>query len=244
MKYPVVFWDSGNTIFHSGGRHGGFGEYPAPADVKAGRAFRAEQSLKMFGHSAPDDMAAVINELEVDLISRHGAHYNLEMLAKELYAQLGIIRRDAEILLFADAICGPRYSAWLWDGVAEALAKLHKAGVYMGVIADTFLTARMMRRVMSAVGLGEYFGSVICSCDVGIMKPDRKIFETALAAVPTSAATSNPILYDGDNIIKDIEGANAYGWDAALHLTTQTTPQSQAVLSFSDYNDLVLMVLD
>lgn len=242
MRYPIVFWDSGGTIFHSGDRPEGFADSPSPGDVRKNRAFRAARALEVFDHVPPSDLPRAIDDLEADLRSHHGARYSLEVLAGGVHDQLGIVQRKEETLLLADALGGPRYRAWLWDGVAEALTALHQAGVRMGVIADTHLTGRMMRGVLTGVGLAGFFGPIICSCDLGVQKPDRRIFEAARGAL--SAPPDESVLYVGDNIAKDIDGATAYGWDAALHLTRSTNPQSKAVLTFSDYQDLVRLVLD
>ena len=101
----------------------------------------------------------------------------------------------------------------------------------------------MMRGVLEAVGLLDFFGTVICSCDLGVRKPDRRIFEAALAALASSAPPTGPVLYIGDHIAKDIDGAVACGWDAALHLTMSTSSPGKAVLAFSDYRELVRFVL-
>jgi FMN phosphatase YigB (HAD superfamily) len=243
MRYPIVFWDSGGTIFHSGNRPEGFGDCPSPAEVKGARADRAERVLQMFGHPYPTEMSRVIDELEANLISRYDARYSMEVLATELYRQLGITDRNEETLLLADAIAGPRYRTWVWDGVAKALTALHEAGVCMGIIADTHLTARMMRGAMAGVGLATFFGPVICSCDNGVQKPDRRAFASALAALPSLICPSGPVLYVGDHLAKDIDGATAYGWDAALHAATPVAPESKAILTFSDYDDLTRLVL-
>jgi len=105
----------------------------------------------------------------------------------------------------------------------------------MGIIADTAWTGRMMCGVLEGVGLLDFFGTVICSCDLGVRKPDRRIFEAALS--------TGPVLYIGDHIAKDIDGAVACGWDAALHLTMSTSSPGKAVLAFSDYRELVRFVL-
>jgi len=242
MRYPIVFWDSGGTIFHSADRPEGFAGSPSPGDVRKNRAFRAARALEMFGHTPLPDLPRVIDEQEADLRSRHGPRYSLEVLAERLYDQLGIVQRREETLLLADALGGPRYRTWLWDGVSGALSALHRAGVRMGVIADTHLTGRMMRGALTGVGLADLFGAIVCSCDLGVQKPDRRIFEAARASL--SEPSMGPVLYVGDNLVKDIDGATAYGWEAALHLTTSTNPQSKAVLAFSEYRDLVRLVLE
>lgn len=239
MRYPIVFWDSGGTIFHQADWPGGFAGSPSLADVKRGRAARVAHVLEMFGHVSPPGLPGMIEKLDADLYRSHGARYSLEILAAGLYEQLGLAHRE-ETLMLADALAGPRYRAWLWEGVAEALAALQHAGVRMGLLANTILTGRMMRGALAGVGLADCFGPVVCSCDLGVGKPDRRIFEAALASLAPSAG---PVLYVGDNIAKDIDGAAACGWDAALHLTTPEKPPSKAVLSFTDYKDLVRLVL-
>ena len=59
----------------------------------------------------------------------------------------------------------------------------------------------------------DYFDFVIVSSTVGVAKPDPRIFEMAMekAGVP-----AHQILYVGDNVSDDIEGANNVGVDAVL----------------------------
>jgi len=244
MKYPIVFWDSGGTIFLSGNRPPHFGGCPTPAEVADKRTFRAECALQMFGYEVPKGLDEVIDELEQALRLADELGYSVEVLAHGVFAHLGIEGRQEEALFLADALNGPRYRAWLWDGVADALETLHQGGVQMGVIADTHLTGRMMRRVLTGVGLAGFFDPVICSCDLGVRKPDGRVFETALNALPGNLSTDTPVLYVGDNLVKDIGGATTFGWDAALHLTGNTEASDKAVLTFEDYNDLVKLVLE
>jgi HAD superfamily hydrolase (TIGR01549 family) len=197
----------------------------------------------MFGHKVPANISDLLNDLRAHLHGLDGARYSLELLAAALYERLGLPARREEELLVADALGGPRYRGWLWDGVAEALAEFHKSGIRMGVIADTDWTSRMMRRAFAGVGLGEFFGPVVCSCDLGIRKPDGRIFATALADIGAKAGFRKRILYVGDNLEKDIGGATAFGWDAALHVTSHGGSDGKAVLDFTDYRDLVKLVL-
>ena len=90
----------------------------------------------------------------------------------------------------------------------------------------------------------DFFGPILCSCDHGILKPDARTFAHALALLQPAPAADERVLYVGDNVAKDVDGATAFGWDAAHHLTDPEDVSSQAVLSFRDYADLVRLVLE
>lgn len=243
MKYPIVFWDSGGTIFRRGAEIEAVPGCPHPREVRERRALRVARFLEAYGHRSPADVAGLIAELESSLRPRQGALYSIETLAGALYERLGLGRRPEETLLLADALAGPRYRGWLYDGVAGAMEALSGAGVRMGVIANTEWTGRMMSRALAGVGLAGYLGPVICSCDLGVAKPDPRIFAAALAALQPGGAEPGRALYVGDRVANDIEGPVACGWGAALHLTEQADPPGQAVLAFTDYRELVSLVL-
>ena len=89
----------------------------------------------------------------------------------------------------------------------------------MGAIADTDLTGRMMRNALIGVGVEGFFGPILCFCNHGIQKPDAGTFAHTLSKRQPPAAGDERILYVGDNVVRDIDGATAFGWDAAHHLT-------------------------
>jgi len=240
MRYPIVFWDSGGTIFGPGGG-GALAETPTSGQVRESRVHRVTLALEMFGHRAPANLGEVLQDASSELQEKLGARYSLEVLASGVYERLSLPARPEETLLVADAIGGPRYRTWLWDGVADALEALAAAGVRMGVIADTDWTGRMMCRALAGVGLRKYFGPVICSCDIGACKPAPEIFAAARELVP-DVPSDSPVLYVGDNLEKDVGGAVAFGWDAAYHVTTKGGSSGRAALDFVQYQDLVTLV--
>ncbi|MCG3148638.1 MAG: Phosphoglycolate phosphatase [Verrucomicrobiae bacterium] len=235
MKYPLVIWDSGGTIFNTTAQPTGL---PSPRDIRRQRASRAAHFLEMYGHKVPASLEATIDATEKESRARLGAWHSLEKLAAALYDQFGIASRGDERLMFADALGGPRYREWLWDGVADALAALHAAGVRQSLLVNSDWTGRMMRRAYAGVGLAQYFETFTCSCDVGADKPDPRIFAAGQPALPGA------ILYVGDDVVKDVEGATAFGWDAALHLTGAAAGPTRAVVTFRDYRELTQFVLN
>ena len=73
------------------------------------------------------------------------------------------------------------------------------------------------------LGLGRYFAGALVSGEVGLCKPDPRIFRRAeaLANFPTR------LWMVGDNPAADIRGAKAAGW-GAIHLAAPGTPHSGA----------------
>ena len=94
MKYPIVFWDSGGTIFLSGNRPPHFGGCPTPTEVADKRTFRAECALQMFGYEVPEGLGEVIDELEQALRLADELGYSVEVLANGVFAHLGIEGRQ------------------------------------------------------------------------------------------------------------------------------------------------------
>ena len=68
----------------------------------------------------------------------------------------------------------------------------------------------LQTRKMQSAGIDGYFEGVVQSEDVGVNKPDRRLFDHALqvAGVPASEA-----LMIGDDFAVDIVGARSAGWD-------------------------------
>lgn len=235
MNYPTVFWDSGGTIFNTMVQPT---NVPSPRDIRRQRATHAAHFLEMYSHKVSTNLEATIDATEKELRARLRAFYSLEKLAGALYDQFGLDGRGDERLMFADALGGPRYREWLWPGVADALAALQAAGVRQSLLVNSDWTGRMMRRAYTGVGLAQYFETFTCSCDIGADKPDPRIFAAGRPALPGA------ILYVGDDIVRDVEGATAFGWDAALHLTSEATGPTRAVVTFRDYRELTQFVLD
>jgi HAD superfamily hydrolase (TIGR01509 family) len=102
----------------------------------------------------------------------------------------------------------------LWDladpGARAAVARVKAAGLIAGVISNSNGT---VRSILERTGLADGLDFVIDSGAVGVEKPDRRIFEIALAeaGVPAEAA-----VYVGDLYSIDVLGARAAGLDAVL----------------------------
>lgn len=97
---------------------------------------------------------------------------------------------------------------------AQALVRhLNGAGFPVVIITDTSRSGSAWKSFLEGAG-GMRLAHVIASSDVGVCKPDHRIFAEAVrrAGVPASE-----ILHVGDSWMWDVEGARGCGMGAALY---------------------------
>lgn len=105
----------------------------------------------------------------------------------------------AETVLRADLV----------PGAAELVHALVRRGYPLGLVADGPVAT--FRNVLGAHGLLECFDAVAISEAVGIEKPAPAMFRAALAALGVSEDEYPAVVMVGNNLRRDIGGANALG---------------------------------
>ena len=98
----------------------------------------------------------------------------------------------------------------------EVLEWLMKEKKQAGIICNTGMTpGAELRRFLSQAGVAKYFRVMVFSNEVGVRKPDRRIFNLTARALK---ATRREIVHVGDNLKTDVWGAKSAGfW--AVHLS-------------------------
>jgi len=98
----------------------------------------------------------------------------------------------------------------LFDDAVPALEALRGLGLGLGVLSNF---GPHLREVLQNLGLMPFFDFVVVSAEVGLAKPDPRIFELVVdqAGVPRQR-----ILYVGDHVGDDVEGARGAGLSAVL----------------------------
>jgi putative hydrolase of the HAD superfamily len=79
-----------------------------------------------------------------------------------------------------------------------------------------------LRALLNALALANEFETVVISCEAGVEKPDRAIFERALANLGLSP---HEAFHIGDDRISDFEGPRAAGMAAALVVRKGPAPE-------------------
>lgn len=97
----------------------------------------------------------------------------------------------------------------LWEyvpeGVIPALEALNRLGLRMTVVSNANGT---LCDHMDRLGLSRYVHCILDSCDLGVEKPDPRLFEIALERSSADAATT---IHVGDLYQVDVVGARAAG---------------------------------
>ncbi|HEY3112027.1 MAG TPA: HAD family hydrolase [Chloroflexota bacterium] len=97
----------------------------------------------------------------------------------------------------------------VWPGAAELIWGLRRAGYLLALIADT--RPGTYRNVLRQHGLYEAFDVFAISEELGCVKPDRRMFQHALDGLGLTAAEAGHVLMVGNNLARDVRGANALG---------------------------------
>lgn len=96
----------------------------------------------------------------------------------------------------------------LVDGARELLDYLSKRFA-VNILSNGF--AKLQRRKLRSGGVESLVAEIVLSDDIGVTKPDRRLFDYALERVGGNASTT---LMIGDNYDADILGAKNAGWRA------------------------------
>jgi putative hydrolase of the HAD superfamily len=106
-----------------------------------------------------------------------------------------------------------RAESWeVYPDVRETLDALRGQGLKLAVVSNW---DHRLPELLDRLALARRFDALVYSSDVGVEKPDPRIFESALRQLDVPAGAA---LHVGDGRLEDVEGAQAVGM-RALHLT-------------------------
>jgi HAD superfamily hydrolase (TIGR01549 family) len=128
------------------------------------------------------------------------------MALKAVLFDLGdvIVREETE-----QKVDGVTQRAELVPGMAELLRELKREGKRLGLVADTREGTYL--NVLRQHGLYDNFDVFAISDLLGVEKPDRRMFAQALAGLGIAPEDWQDVAMVGNNLARDIRGANALG---------------------------------
>ena len=115
-----------------------------------------------------------------------------------------------------------------YEGVVETIEELKKRGYRLGVLSDFPVGTKL-----KAMGIEDYFSVILSSEEWGRYKPCLTPFELMRDEMKVE---SHDILYVGDSLRKDIEGAGRAGLRTAL--LGKKKEEGKADIVFSSWSEL------
>lgn len=197
----VVFFDVGNTLLHP---------YPTVSEV-------CRQVLAKEGHfhdlAAIDEIMPLVDEYYEDRYRSDDTFWTSEDETSQVWVgmysllcrRLGIADEPERIARRVYDEFGDPQRWRAYPDVKPAFERLSTLGLQLGIISNW---DRRLNSLIEGVGIGEYLSTVVSSAEVGLHKPDPRIFELAcerLGVAPQEAA------HVGDHYYADIVGATAVG---------------------------------
>jgi putative hydrolase of the HAD superfamily len=118
--------------------------------------------------------------------------------------------------------------------VTDTLDSLRERGVKVGLITNG--RALMQNRKVDGLGIRPHLDSVVISDDLGVRKPDRRIFAAALEGLAVAASSA---AYVGDNPEADVFGAKRSGMFAVWRRDQWWPEPKEADLVIDDLSQLI-----
>lgn len=202
----AVFFDVGNTLL-----------YPHPSVAEVCR-----QVLREAGHthdlSAIDDLMPLVEEYYEDRYRADDTFWTSEEEVSDVWLGMySLLCRRLGITQQAEAIARRVYdefglaSRWRpFDDVVPAFERLRARGLRVGIVSNW---DRRLPRLLTGLGLDPLIDTVVCSAEVGLHKPDPRIFELACRRVGVAPEEAAHV---GDHYYADVIGAGVAGLIAVL----------------------------
>ena len=112
----------------------------------------------------------------------------------------------------------------------ETMAELHYMGIRLGIISNIISTT-LVPYALKQYGIDQYMECVVMSSQVGIRKPDPRIFEIAMNQMHASAMETG---YVGDTISRDVLGSRNAGLGLCVRIENPSIAHRDVAFQGSD----------
>lgn len=156
---------------------------------------------------------------------------------RETFAFFQVVQDEVAWTLETRYIAETPYQNHLIQGAAEVLEELNTRGYKLHVITNGFHESQNIK--FSESGLEPLFDLLLCSDQVGVNKPDGKIFRKALDL--TGAKRKNSLMI-GDNLIADCVGARRQGIDQVFFNPSQQSHNENVTYEITALSELLVFL--
>jgi len=202
----AVFFDVGNTLL-----------YPFPSVSAVVREVLADAGHIRDLHSI-DAYMPLVDAYYEDRYREDDTFWTREDETSAVWVGMySLLCRELDIHVEAEQIAMRVYEEFgnpgRWSAYADvvpALERLADKGIRTGLISNW---DSRLPSLVSGLGLGDLVETVVSSADVGLHKPDPRIFELACERLGVAPSDSAHV---GDHVYADVVGAQAVGMTPVL----------------------------
>jgi HAD superfamily hydrolase (TIGR01549 family) len=198
-----IFFDYGGTLFDY---------YPSNAEIWAKIANRLGVSIEPDDPRIREGMRTQSREFDkIDKGFSELTEDELFSLNCFVLAAMGVDLEGSREIVNAEFIAREQGKMFqIFPDAAETLRQIKQKGIKVGLLSNVGRRMAPSRRPsLEEHGILHHFDAIILSVEVGVWKPDKKIFEIALREI----GTQDPRLamHVGDSLKADVRGARNAG---------------------------------
>ncbi len=200
VPLKAVFLDSGGVI----------------TKLEAARHVIFARAAREVGRPVPEATAKAAFDAVARFEAENGSLmlddvYAFDRLAQEVtFREAGLGAPDERIQERYEALAQKKEFRSMYPDVVPALEELRRSGYLVGLISNAHPD---LRKLLNLFDLLPYFDAPIISGEIGLLKPDSKIFRRGLEALGVDAPEA---MHVGDDPVVDYEGARRAGLQAIL----------------------------
>ncbi|WP_185806838.1 HAD family hydrolase [Bacillus salinus] len=231
MEITSVFFDLDDTLHDHQKPFVEAFEHCFPKEAKIIPHDAAYKKLRKYSDILWEDVVAdkmTIVEMRIDRIKR-------------VHADFGSTISDEEALYFQERYEEELDNIRLFPEVKRVLSTLLEHDYEVGIITNG--PAEHQAKKIKRLGLDEFIPAdrIIISGQMGVAKPDQRIYDEAINRVKQSP---NTCLYIGDSWINDVAGAIDAGWQAVWFNIRKRKPDTnhKPVLETKQLTDILRLL--
>jgi HAD superfamily hydrolase (TIGR01549 family) len=202
-KITTVFFDFGGTLCDY---------YPSNAEIWSKIAAR-------LGYQIPPDDSRIHQGMKnmtqayqrLDISFGQLTANQLHTLNCQVLNAMGIDGSGTQDTIAAEFLAREKAGLYtLYPDIPQTLHALKQKGIKMGLISNVGQELAITRRpFLKENGILHFFDTIIFSVEVGVVKPEKAIFDLALREIGEGNPSST--MHVGDSPIEDVKGARNAG---------------------------------
>lgn len=215
-RIQAIFFDAGDILYYRQNRFDMFRNYLTSLSIDPSKDLGAEgQKLKSNAFEGLIDRQQYL----VELLKLYGVTE-----PESINEGILILENEDNMVTF-------------FPGVSDTLHSLKDAGFLLGIITDTAVPISQKLKWFEMGGFGDIWDCFISSKELGIQKPDPRIYQAALKQAGVYPENALFVGHDKD----EIEGAQQVGWTTVAFNYTNEVIADYYIKNFKDLLEVPIL---